>query len=696
MAQTAGAANAVALNAAVAAKKAGFDALYAQSRAASAANQINSVKAVAGRALSTALGVASIIGTLATAAQLAILTKQVANLRTRQLKFESEQKKFNSEINRIANSALNIARTNRDSIAQNQIKLNEQGAKISNNKGEIVKANNKIDQINLEIAALRNKFDSIEKDIADVNQKVNQAIQQSNAIDNNKINNLNNTVDRLQNQNIQSQKQIDSLLAQVSSFQLSDQQQNQKIKELNETIQLGDVKELVTRTRNLNDKVTKINNDITTLKGSEVNLKSSLQGVNTTLKGSEIKLQSTLDGVNTKLQSGLEVTNKLTNDRITNLNQKVVNLESQVNATSINQSDVKKIVNRELQDINQVNNQQAAQINQKLDTVNSKISALPTITTIALAVGGLDIFRQILSKSNKISPCQAPVLVPPVAAQTQATNATLLGFQGASLAQTTAIQKTVNLTQNIVAHGKYGLQAVQKAADIAWKATHADKALQMLNTVLLVNNALYLGRNIGESLGDAASLVLSSLGIKDSTGSTIDVNAVIGSSIKNWIINRIGSANFAAMEQKFTQSNRTYQATANMYYSLRNILASAEDIAEETGVNVAQIGNALRDSHAVEADSYGYMSEGNRRVNKVFNALEKGDDLADSLYTVTTNTVDIRQESSEFNNERKLFQDLLKAESKLEVRKEERQANRIESLPNIEEQDKLETVDESE
>ena len=349
-----------------------------------------------------------------------------------------------------------------------------------------------------------------------------------------------------------------------------------------------------------------------------------------------------------------------------------------------------------------MNDQQVQQLNNKLDQLDNKISSLPDPATIALAVGGLDILRQIKQNGLK-STCHAPALVPPVAAQAKANGAATLGLQTLNTAQNAAIQKTVNLVQQtttvtnkIVSHATYGLKAMKNAADIAWKATHADKALQMLNTVVVISNAISLGTNITDTIGDAASLILNTLGVKDSQGQAIDVNQVIGNSVKNWIIGIVGQANFTAYEAKIKSRIRTYQATANMYSSLRNMLASAEDIAEETGVNVAQIGNALRDSHAVETDSYGYMPEGNRRINKTFRALEKGNELADSFYTVTSDGVDLYQESIEFNNDRKAFQNLLEAEQKTETRKESREANRIESLPNIQEQDKLESVEESE
>ena len=65
----------------------------------------------------------------------------------------------------------------------------------------------------------------------------------------------------------------------------------------------------------------------------------------------------------------------------------------------------------------------------------------------------------------------------------------------------------------------------------------------------------------------------------------------------------MGQANYTAYEEKIKSRIRTYQAAANLYSNVRSMLASAEDIAQETGINVAQIGNALRDSNTVETDS---------------------------------------------------------------------------------------------
>ena len=365
------------------------------------------------------------------------------------------------------------------------------------------------------------------------------------------------------------------------------------------------------------------------------------------------------------------------------------------NDQNVNQKilEVEQKLNNKFAEVEIVNSQETKQINNKLDNLNNKIPELITPTNVAIAVGLSEVIRQISQRTNAPSTCQAPVLIPPVAATTTATNTTLLGFQTASLAQGTAIQTAVNITKQAIINGKYGLQAIQKAADLAWKATHADKALQMLNTVLLVNNALYLGRNVGETIGDTASLVLASLNIKNSvTGEAIDVNEVIGTSIKSWIVNRIGQANFNSVEQTFAKSNRFYQGITNLYGSVRSLLASAEDIAEETNLNVAKIGNALRDSGTVENDSYNHMSDSIIPGAKLFSQLETVDDKADSFLNIISDIKDFQEEATEFNQDRKEFVDSLTKEKQIVDKLEVIEQEKIENLPNITEVDKEESL----
>ncbi|MDJ0902427.1 MAG: hypothetical protein QNJ55_26850, partial [Xenococcus sp. MO_188.B8] len=651
-----GNANAQALNATLAAKKANYQNLYTASRAASNANRIATVGKQALRALNLIANIYSILSSFATTTALAYLTKQVAALNkavilnTKKIEQNRIRSVENSLINGRQQSQIDtINQANRIRDIQHRelaYQVGLQQAQIAKNTSDIAAFKASTEQ---QVESLKKQYqgqiDSLIKTNSDLQQKITKSNSDIQKI-NSQIKDNNLKFEALE-QRVNSQVKD---LEKVNSENLEKLVEKQVNKEVNENVKI----------RNLNDKVTNYDLDIQGLKSNSKDLESSIKA------------------------RDLEVI------------KQAKDLEKRVNEIKNNEVKIETLVDQIIPQDNQVDQKQVQDINNKLDKLDNKISRLPDPATIALAVGGLDILRQIKQNGLK-STCQAPSLVPPVAAQAKANGATTLKLQAVNTAQNAAIQKTVNVVQKtttvtnkIVSHGTYGLKAIKNAADIAWKATHADKALQMLNTVLLVNNAIFLGSNIADTVGDTASLVLSSLGIKDSQGQAINVNQVIGNTVKNWIVGIVGQANYTAYEQKIKSRIRTYQATANLYSSVRSMFASAEDIAEETGINVAHIGNALRDSHTVEADSYSYMPEGKRRINKVFNALENADEKADSLNRITRDITDITEEAVQFNQDRIEFKNLLNNERKSEIRKTEREANRIESLPNIQEQDKLE------
>ncbi len=105
----------------------------------------------------------------------------------------------------------------------------------------------------------------------------------------------------------------------------------------------------------------------------------------------------------------------------------------------------------------------------------------------------------------------------------------LLAAMGiADLAQGQTILSVVKDTNGVVRHAKYGLEAVQDGltamqnfADTAWKATHADKVLNAVNTALLVHNAMMLSNNLAQTIGEAVNVALDAVGITNSDGTAI-------------------------------------------------------------------------------------------------------------------------------------------------------------------------------
>ncbi|MBW4534148.1 MAG: hypothetical protein KME09_09435 [Pleurocapsa minor HA4230-MV1] len=204
---------------------------------------------------------------------------------------------------------------------------------------------------------------------------------------------------------------------------------------------------------------------------------------------------------------------------------------------------VKTEVSSQIKQTNQVNNQQVQQITAKLDNLNSKFPDPLTLAGIAPAVGGLDILRQIKNKPIPLPTCLAPVLVPPVGAQAKANGVAVAGLQGVTIAQNAVLQKAVT-------HAKYGLESVQKFADIAWKATHVDKILNGMTTALVIHNAVMLSGNLVQTIGEATNGVLAAMKIDNSDGTPINVNAVVKAKMTSLITSMIGSTNYAALTKK--------------------------------------------------------------------------------------------------------------------------------------------------
>lgn len=673
----AGVAQRAASNAGRVANSANFNALYAQSRAASAANAASRAASVGSRALNLVGGVIGILGTFASLAAVAALTQQVVALKRRIDK--------NDEIIR-ANEQL--ARANRDSVDRLAELYSEQAQQIVENKriglenknlalaadSKAQEALDKIQQVQLENAEVFNRL----QEQIDALRSGNQL--PDNIATNQQIQNLQNQITNSNNSNNQLQNDLQTLLDRLGG---SDQQiefitgnQNQLRRQL-EDLQIAQTQRRIeqltnngalqeVRIRNLNDKITNFDLEIQRLGRQGIQLESSIGTANEAINSQVNQLRSEIP---------------FTVRDTVNSPETIRNISTQVNNNT-----------------NTVEQQQVDEINQKLDQLNRNVPGLLTPTNISLAVGASSVVQQLLQNSGRISPCQAPVLVPPVGQQTRANNAAILSFQALNTGQNVAIQNTVNVVNSttsgirgILTNAQYGLQAIQNFASTAWQATRADKLLQVLNTALIINNGLYLSRNILSTLGDAASVGLEAIGIKDSEGNPLDVNSFVSSTIQSWISSIIGTENYEAIAEKIKQNNRIYQSAANLYSGVRSMIASAEEIAEETGIDVARIGNALRDSGTVDYDAYDHMAENPRWKGKIFDALEKGEEIADSLDNIANEVLDITEQASEFKEERKTFEELITKEKKEVARDEEVGTRRIESLPETTEEDKLES-----
>jgi hypothetical protein len=227
-------------------------------------------------------------------------------------------------------------------------------------------------------------------------------------------------------------------------------------------------------------------------------------------------------------------------------------------------------------------------------------------------------------------------------------------LNGADLAQGTVMAKAIDRIDKTVHHKDWGLETVQKFADTAWKATQADKVLQVVNTTLLIHNAMMLSNNLFQTMGEATSMALQAVGITDHANQPIDVNTLVQGKINAMLSSVLGAANYKALTARIAKANRIYQSGINILDATRNMFDATHSIGEVTLRHTGEIGNALRNAGVVAEDSYQEMVEKVNPASKRLMGLEKfraGIDVAeeafDSVSQVSGNVLEIQQNIAE-------------------------------------------------
>jgi hypothetical protein len=260
-------------------------------------------------------------------------------------------------------------------------------------------------------------------------------------------------------------------------------------------------------------------------------------------------------------------------------------------------------------------------------------------------------------------------------------------LQGLDLAASLETLRRVTKIDDTVHHATWGLEKIQKFADAAWKATHADKVLNALSVVIALHNAAMLARNLGETLGGLTSQALATIGIKDSGGSPLDINAAIGNSVNSMLTNILGADVYQGVKETWNKSSRILSSASQIVWTVRSIADSTREITEWTAENTGKIGNALKRWRVVGENAYGWMPERmtatNKwlaRVERTRNGIDSLDDAASSFSSVLGEAQNIQQEWSELDEQGTKFQDNVKA-----LEPKEREQNEPVQLARIEE-----------
>ena len=194
---------------------------------------------------------------------------------------------------------------------------------------------------------------------------------------------------------------------------------------------------------------------------------------------------------------------------------------------------------------------------------------------------------------------------------------------------------------------------------LPWSFTKMDKILNVLNLAVNLHNATMLSSEIGETLGDAISNALNTIGIKDAEGSPIDFNEVVSNSVTNLIQSIIGTENYQALLTKFAKANRIYQTGMNLLSSVRNMIDATTSVAEIAAENIGVVGNALKRAGAIRENAFPNLPEKIDGQSRFIRLLEKTEDTVDTLERITSDTLEISEELNQIKEDRQeLFEQI--------------------------------------
>jgi uncharacterized protein YoxC len=216
-------------------------------------------------------------------------------------------------------------------------------------------------------------------------------------------------------------------------------------------------------------------------------------------------------------------------------------------------------------------------------------------------------------------------------------------------------------------------ETVTKTSEALGKLSKRLKLPEILNALTLIvalHNAAMLSKSVLLTIGELVGQGLQIIGFKDEEGNPYDFNEILGKAVEDLLKQILGEAVYKDISETFKKANRIYQAASNIVWSVRSIVDSTRDLMEWTAQNTGRIGNALKKWRVVGENAYPWMSESataqgrwHRMVDRFKEGIDRIDDTASSLSTVTSNIIDIQDEVGQISEQKNKFAEAINSQA---------------------------------
>ncbi|MGK7956053.1 MAG: hypothetical protein AB4063_12510, partial [Crocosphaera sp.] len=121
-----------------------------------------------------------------------------------------------------------------------------------------------------------------------------------------------------------------------------------------------------------------------------------------------------------------------------------------------------------------------------------------------------------------------------------------------------------------------------------------DRAMNVLNTMLLIHNAAQLSANLGESLSYFINSGLQAVGLQDEDENPININQMVGGFVSTTIKTIVGEELYTGLSEGWKKTSAIYRSAMNMYELTLSSMAGIAEGLEIASQYTGKIGNALK------------------------------------------------------------------------------------------------------
>lgn len=192
------------------------------------------------------------------------------------------------------------------------------------------------------------------------------------------------------------------------------------------------------------------------------------------------------------------------------------------------------------------------------------------------------------------------------------------------------------------------------------KSLRLDRALNVLNTMLILHNAAQLSRSLLDSISYFIESGLDVFGLKDEDSAPIDIRGLVGDFVSSGIESLVGAELYQGVSEGWKKTSAIWTATVNIYELNTNSMAGIAEGLEIASQYTGKIGNALKKGGVILENAYEWMDENIRiktgrlgAVQKVVDGIQTAEETVSNLTEITEQIQEtqenVNQITEEFN-----------------------------------------------